>query len=87
MGGNCKVTSGPQMMVPSLLQSAKIINFFSYFTLFKNLDEIAITTSVYLYKHCQKTETLCRHVLRFPTFTTWTKRGQWFLQKKNKYAY
>ena len=36
---------------------------------FKNLDEIAITTNVYLYKHYQKTKTLCRHVSRFPTFT------------------
>ena len=33
---------------------------------FKKLDEITITTSVYQYKHCQKTKTLCRHVLRFP---------------------
>ena len=38
---------------------------------FKNLDEIAITTNVYLYKHCQKTKTLCRHLSRFPTFTAW----------------
>ena len=36
---------------------------------FKNLDKIAITTNVYLYKHCQKTKTLCRHFSRFPTFT------------------
>ena len=38
---------------------------------FKNLDEIAITNNVYLYKHYQKTKTLCRHVSRFPTFTAW----------------
>ena len=37
----------------------------------KNLDEIVITTNVYLYKHYQKTKTLRRHVSRFPTFTTW----------------
>ena len=36
---------------------------------FKNLYQIAITASVYLYKHCQKTKTLCRHVSCFPTFT------------------
>ena len=30
----------------------------------KNLDEIEVT---YLYKHYQKTNTLCRHVSRFPT--------------------
>ena len=43
--------------------------------MFKNLDGIAFTTSVYLYKHYQKSKTLCRHVSRFPTFTAWGKRG------------
>ena len=38
------------------------------YIMFKNLDEIAITTNVYLYKHYQKTKTLCLHVSRFPTF-------------------
>ena len=36
---------------------------------FKNLDEIAITTKVYLYKHYEKTKTLCCHVSCFPKFT------------------
>ena len=34
-----------------------------------HVDEIAIKTNVYLYEHYQKTKTLCRHVLRFPSFT------------------
>ena len=38
---------------------------------FKNLDEIAIKTNIYLYQHHQKTKTLCRHVSRFPVFTAW----------------
>ena len=38
---------------------------------FKNLDEIAIRTNVYLYKHYKETKTLCRHVSRFPIFTAW----------------
>ena len=32
---------------------------------FKNLDEIAIKTNIYLYQHFQKIKTLCRHVSRF----------------------
>ena len=35
----------------------------------KNVDEIAIITNVYPYEHYQKTKALCRHVLRFPSFT------------------
>ena len=36
---------------------------------FKNVDEIAVITNVYLYEHYQKTKTLSCHVLRFPSFT------------------
>ena len=39
----------------------------------KSLDETAITTNVYLYKHYEKTKTsrARRHVSRFPTITAW----------------
>ena len=43
--------------------------FFERYITFKDLDEIAITTNVCLYKHNQKIKTIGRHVSRFPTFT------------------
>ena len=36
---------------------------------FKNLDQIVITTNVYLYEHYQKTKTLCCHVSCFTPLT------------------
>ena len=45
--------------------------FLKRYIKFKNLDEIAITTNVYLYNHYQKTKTLCRHFSRLPTFADW----------------
>ena len=51
-------------LVSAIFWKPKIIKF-------KNLDEIAIITNVYLHKHYQRTKTLCRHVSRFPKFTAW----------------